>query len=90
MAHLQSEKKKLVSRIKRLQGQLNAVVGALDDEEDCYFILQILASCRGAINGLMGELTAGHIREHIVGAKNGKAASKAGEEAIQIMNSFWK
>ena len=90
MAHTIREKEKLVSRVSRLQGQLNAVAAGLEREEDCYKLLQTLASCRGALNGLMGEIVAGHIREHIVGAKNAKEAATAGEEAIEIMESFWK
>jgi DNA-binding FrmR family transcriptional regulator len=52
--------------------------------------MQLLASCRGAINGLMGEVVEGHIREHVVEAENKKLAIEAGEELIEIMQSFWK
>lgn len=90
MAHTIREQKKVISRIRRLQGQLESIIGNLEQGSDCYKILQTLASCRGALNGLMGDLTAGHIREHIVAAKNAREASAAGEETIQILNSFWK
>jgi DNA-binding FrmR family transcriptional regulator len=90
MAHTIQNKKKLLDRLKRLQGQLNGVAGALEGEDDCYKLLQTLASARGALNGLMGEIVEGQIREHIVGAKNGKEAAHAGEETIEILKSFWK
>lgn len=90
MAHTIHDKKNLLSRVKRLQGQLKAVEKALENEEDCYKLLQTLASARGAMNGLMGEIVEGQIRDHIVGAKNTKEAVHAGEETIAILKSFWK
>lgn len=90
MAHTIHNKEKLLNRIKRLQGQLASVQEALESESDCYKLLQTLASARGALNGLMGEIVEGQIREHIVGATNAKEAAHAGEETIEILKSFWK
>lgn len=90
MAHTARDKKKLIARLRRLQGQLASAEASLENEHDCYEILQTLASARGALNGLMGEIVEGHIREHIVQAHTNKAASAAGEEAIEILKSFWK
>jgi FrmR/RcnR family transcriptional regulator, repressor of rcnA expression len=90
MAHTTKSRDKLIARIKRLQGQLGSVSEALEREEDCYKVLQTLASARGALQGLMGEIVEGHIREHVVGAVNAKEAHEAGEQTIEIMKSFWK
>lgn len=90
MAHTSVGKDKLIARIKRLQGQLGAVSTSLENDEDCYKVLQTLASARGALQGLMGEIVEGHIRSHVVGAANAKEAQKAGEEIVEIMRSFWK
>jgi len=90
MAHTQRDKKKIITRINRIQGQLNALSGAVESEADCYKIMQLLASCRGALNGLMGDLVSGHIKDHIVLASNKQDASKAGDELIEMMGSFWK
>lgn len=53
-------------------------------------VMQLLSSCRGALNGLMGDLIEGHIREHIVQAENKKDAAASGEDLIDMMKSFWK
>lgn len=90
MAHTLKDKDRLVGRINRLQGQLKAATNALEQEEDCYKIMLTLASCRGALNGLMADIMEEHIREHIGTAKNSKEASLASEEAIEILRSFWK
>lgn len=52
--------------------------------------MQLLSSCRGALNGLMGDLIEGHIREHIVQAENKKDAAASREDLIDMMKSFWK
>jgi len=90
MAHTISDKKKILTRVNRLKGQLDALSKAVEAEHDCYKIMQLLASCRGALNGLMGDIINNHIREHIVAAANKKDAARAGDELIEIMESFWK
>ena len=90
MAHTIKEKGKIIARVNRIKGQLEAFGKALETEADEYQIMQLLASCRGALNGLMSEVIEGHIREHIVDAKDKKLAAEAGEELIDIVRSFMK
>lgn len=90
MAHTVREKKKILSRVNRIKGQLEAFSKAIESEKDCYEIMQLLSSCRGAINGLMGEIVEGHIVEHIAYAKNKNEASEASKELIDVMKSFLK
>lgn len=90
MAHTIRDKAKIISRINRIKGQLDAFAKAVEAEQDCYQNMQLLASCRGAINGLMAEVVEGHIRDHIVEAENKKAAAESGEDLIEIMRSFIK
>ncbi len=90
MRHTIREKSKIVSRVNRLKGQLDAFAKAIEAEEECYQVMQLLASCRGALNGLMGDIIEQHIREHIVEAENKKIATESGEELVDIMKSFWK
>jgi DNA-binding FrmR family transcriptional regulator len=42
----------MLSRIRRIKGQTEAIERALNGEEECEEILQLVASCRGALNGL--------------------------------------
>ncbi len=90
MAHTIREKAKILARVHRITGQLKAFAKAIESEQDCYHVMQLLASCRGALNGLMGDIVEGHVREHIVEADNKKVAIKSGEDLIEIMRSFWK
>ena len=66
MAHVFEDKKKIVSRINRIKGQLDAVERALDEGKKCFSVLQTVSACRGALNGLMGELIEGHVKGHLM------------------------
>lgn len=90
MAHTIREKERILARVNRIKGQLDAFSKAIASHEDSYKVMQLLSSCRGAFNGLMGDVIEGHIREHIVEAENKKLAADSGEELIEIMKSFWK
>ena len=88
--HTIREKDKIIARVNRIKGQLDAFAKAIESHDDCYKVMTLLSSCRGALNGLMGDVIEGHIREHIVEAENKKLAADSGEELIEIMKSFWK
>lgn len=90
MPHTIHDKSKILARVNRIKGQLEAFAKAIDSEQDCYQVMQLLSSCRGALNGLMGDIVEGHIREHIVEAENKKMAAESGEDLVEIMKSFWK
>ena len=84
--------KKLLNRVRRVRGQIEAVERLLEDEKDCVEILQQIAACRGSINGLMSEVLEGHIRFHLVDREQGRKARKsdAVEEVIGIAKSYLK
>lgn len=65
MAHTITGKKQLLTRVRRIKGQAEAIERALGEDKDCMAILQQIAAIRGAVNGLMAEVLEGHIREHL-------------------------
>ena len=56
MPHSPEDKKRALSRVRRIRGQVEALERALESGEPCMTILQQIASIRGAANGLMGEM----------------------------------
>lgn len=66
MSHTAKQKPKLLGRMRRLKGQTEAVERALEADAPCGEILNLVASVRGAVNGLMVELIEDHIRQHVV------------------------
>ena len=66
MGHTVREKTKLLARVRRIRGQVEAIERALEAEVGCADVLQVIASVRGAMNGLMAEVMEDHIRFHVV------------------------
>ncbi len=93
MAHLVRDKKKLVVRVRRIKGQLDAVEKALqDDRVDCPQLLQTIAAARGALDGLMSEVFEGHIRMHIFDPDRHPTSTqaKAAQELIDAAKAYLK
>jgi DNA-binding FrmR family transcriptional regulator len=92
MAHTIRDKEKLLKRVRRIRGQIEAVERALDKEWDCSSILQTIAACRGAINGLMAEIVEGHMRYHVLDPdrKPTSQQAKAAQELIDVVKTYLK
>ena len=56
MPHTIKEKKQLLTRVRRIKGQADALEKALEQGTDCSAVLQQSAAIRGAGNGLMAEV----------------------------------
>ena len=92
MSHTIREKENLLLRAKRVQGQLEALVRAHDEERDCSEVLQIMGAARGAMNSLMAELLEGHIRSHVLNGKHRPSSGQvaAADEVIAMVKSYLK
>jgi DNA-binding FrmR family transcriptional regulator len=92
MAHTTKDKEKLLNRIRRIKGQISAIENALDEDQECSKVLQAIAACRGAMNGLMAEVMEGHVRYHVLDPKGKPTArqGEAAEELIDIVNRYLK
>lgn len=63
MPHTPEEKKRAVTRLRRIRGQTDALIAAVERGEECGALLQQLAALRGAATGLMAEVLESHLRE---------------------------
>jgi len=90
VAHLQRDQDKLLSRIKKIRGQLNAVEAAISDESECSDVLMRLAACHGALKGLMVEIIEGHIRFHVVDPdqRPDSKRARATGELIEVLRTY--
>ena len=50
--------------------------------------LQLLASIRGALNGLTGEVLDDHLHEHVLHAADEKARAEAVEEISEVLRTY--
>lgn len=90
MAHTLKDRKKLLNRVQRIRGQLDAVERALQQQAGCAAVLQQATACRGALDGLIAEVVEGHIREHVIdpAAARNDPRAQAAEELVEIVHSF--
>jgi len=66
MAHVTQHRRKLLTRIRRIGGQVSALENSLSSDIDCAAVLTQIAAVRGAVQGLMMEVLEDHLREHVV------------------------
>ena len=92
MSHTIKDKKELILRAKRIQGQVDALVRALNEERDCSDVLQLMSAARGAMNSLMAELLEGHISSHVLNGKHKPTPEQfaAADEVIAMVKSYLK
>lgn len=92
MAHTINNKSKLLGRVRRIRGQIEAVERALEAEIGCTDVLMLVASVRGAVNGLTAELLEDHIRHHVVDPAHESDADRAkgAAELIDVIRTYLK
>jgi FrmR/RcnR family transcriptional regulator, repressor of frmRAB operon len=90
LSHTTKNKAKTLSRVRRIKGQVEAIERALDGEVECEEILQLVASCRGALNGLMTELIDGHLRFHVLDPdqKTRPSQLEAADELMAVVKRY--
>src|ERR1700736_5686493 len=90
MSHDEREKVKLLQRIRKLRGQLDAGERALRAKDDCGDQLMLLAAVRGGVNSLMGEVLETHIRFHLTDGSKEKIAPELAEDLIDLVRAYLK
>jgi DNA-binding FrmR family transcriptional regulator len=92
MSHTITDKQKLLNRVRRLRGQIDAIERALDSEAGCTDIMRLLTAARGAINGIMAEVVEDHIHMHMIDEdrKPSRSEAEAADELIDVLRSYIK
>jgi FrmR/RcnR family transcriptional regulator, repressor of frmRAB operon len=92
MAHTIRDKSKLLTRVRRIRGQVEALERALEEGNGCSEVLNQIAAARGAMNGLMVEILAEHLEMHVANPAISSNAERAkgADELIKIIRSYFK
>ena len=90
--HTIKEKQRLLSRIRRIRGQVEAIERALESEAGCETIMHQIAGVRGAMAGLTAEVIDDHIQTHLVDAEKhpGALNTAAAEELMAVIRTYLK
>src|ERR1700748_1033112 len=92
MSHTIKEKKKLIARVGRIRGQVDAIERALTEEAECERIMHMIAGIRGSVAGLMAEVVEDHIRTHLVDPERNPGAlnAEAADQLIDVVHIYLK
>ena len=91
LPEISKEKQKLLSRIKRLGGQVAAVERSITEGDECADILMLLAAIRGGVNSLMAEILEDHIRLHVSDRQRGaESPEELTEDLIGLVRAYLK
>lgn len=90
MSHISRHRDKLITRVRRIKGQIEGIERALEAETSCAEVLRQLASIRGAMSGLTAEVMEDHLREHVIAPTSQAARRQGGEEMIEVIRAYMK
>ncbi len=63
MPHSPEDKKRAITRLRRIRGQAEALERQIAEGSSCGDVLQQLSAMRGAVTGLMSDVLEGHLLE---------------------------
>ncbi len=92
MTHTIREKQKLLARVRRIRGQVEAIERALDEESGCERVMHLIAGVRGAMAGLMAEVVEDHVRTHLVDVEKHPRAlnTEAADQLLDVVRTYLK
>lgn len=88
MPHTIRDRSKLLTRVRRIEGQIAALETQLNEEAGCNAVLQQIAAIRGAVNGLMTAVIEGHLTEHIMKETRPDQREQDLEAVLQVIKSY--
>jgi DNA-binding FrmR family transcriptional regulator len=90
MAHVTQHRKKLLTRVHRIEGQVGALAKSLDSDIDCAAVLTQIAAVRGAVQGLMMEVLEDHLREHVAAESSPRERARELAAVTALMRTYVK
>lgn len=92
MSHTIQNKDKLLARVRRIRGQVEAIERALESEAGCEKVMHLLASTRAAMAGLMAEVVEDHVHTHLVDREKHPDAfnAEAADNLLSVVRTYLK
>lgn len=85
MPHSPEAKKRVMTRLRRIKGQAEALERAVEEGTECGALLQQLAAMRGAATGLMAEVLESHLKETFQQPQAALSSAEMDTEIDQLM-----
>ena len=90
MSHLHRDKTRMLARIKRLKGQIEAIERAVQADQDCAALLHLVASVRGAMQGFTAELIDEHLFHHVRDVMDESARRQGADDLARALRTYLK
>ncbi len=93
MTHTIREKKKLLGRVKRIRGLVDAIERAVENETGCDQVMHLIAGVRGAVAGLMAEVIEDHVRAHLLArgeTVEPEDTAEAADQLFEVIRTYLK
>jgi len=84
----EEDKKTLIDRLARVEGQLRGVQRMIAEEKECEAIAQQLAAARGALNKAFAELIACAFHHRLAGRQSGDDDRDQISEIVQLLAKY--
>jgi len=88
MPYSEAEKAKLLKRLNRIRGQVDALCRALEKDVCISKYLQQAAACRDAMDGFIAAVIEHHIRTQIMGADAEAFVRDAADDLMEIIHAY--
>ena len=83
---MKTEKKNMMNRLKRAEGQLRGIQKMIDEEQECIDIVTQLSAVRSSINSIMGLVIAHKVQDCIEHPSDNPEEQEARlQEAINLI-----
>jgi DNA-binding FrmR family transcriptional regulator len=83
-------RKSVISRLRRIEGQVRGVQRMIEEEGDCGEILNQIAAIKSAVNHAGIVIFENHARQCINKALNEADQDKSFDEIVRVMSRFIK
>lgn len=92
MAQVTEDKTRLLQRVRRLRGQVEAIERALEAEAECDELMQLAVSVRGATSSLIAELLEAHIRAEVCDPahERDRDRAKGTKQLLDVLHAYIK
>ncbi|HFI0676182.1 TPA: metal-sensitive transcriptional regulator [Streptococcus suis] len=83
---MNTDKKKMINRLKRAEGQLRGIQKMIEEEQECIDIVTQLSAVRSSINSMMGMVIAQKVQDCIENPSDNPDEQEARlQEAINLI-----
>ena len=84
----EKDKKTLIDRLARVEGQIRGVQRMIAEEKECEAIAQQLAAARGALNNAFAELIACAFQHRLAAGQDADESRDQISEIVQLLAKY--